>query len=177
MSTSIKKYLHDIDLQTNRFLNARIHPLTTAERNALTNSYNTGDIGVLVFDVTLEVFFVWDGNAWLPISISESQAIELQEAYDKYTKDIEITSDETTHTIKLISRDDTFLTDVIKHSYIHNQPNSSAQWTITHNLNKYPSVTVVDTANTEVVGDVQYVSANQLLLIFSFPFSGKAYLN
>ena len=50
-------------------------------------------------------------------------------------------------------------------------------WTIQHNLGKYPSVSVADSAGTEVVGDVQYIDKNKLSVVFTAPFSGKAYLN
>ena len=61
--------------------------------------------------------------------------------------------------------------------YTHTQSVASASWTITHNLNKYPSVTVVDSAGSVVVGDVQYLSLNDVVITFSGPFSGTAYLN
>jgi len=50
-------------------------------------------------------------------------------------------------------------------------------WNITHDLNKFPSITVVDTANTTVVGSYEYTSKNTVTLNFSAPFAGKAYLN
>lgn len=50
-------------------------------------------------------------------------------------------------------------------------------WTITHNLDKFPSVEVVDSAGTVVIGNVSYINNNQIELEFSFQFSGKAYLN
>jgi len=177
MSTSIKKYLHDIDLQTNRLLNARLHPLTTAHRIALGSTYNSGDIGVFVFDTDLKVFFVWDGNAWFAFSVSEQLFIQIQQAYDKYTKQIDITSTETVHTVTLISRDDTTLSDTIKYAHIHDQGTPASVWTITHNLGKYPSVTIVDSSNSEVVGEVEFISNNQVRVSFSGSFSGKAYLN
>ena len=62
-------------------------------------------------------------------------------------------------------------------TYIHNQTTASATWTITHNLEKYPSVTVVDSAGSVVIGDVQYISKNQIVLTFQGSFSGTAYLN
>jgi hypothetical protein len=62
-------------------------------------------------------------------------------------------------------------------NYLHDQAAASDTWTITHNLSKYPSVTVVDTAGDEVEGAVNYISANQLVVTFSAAFSGKAYLN
>ena len=39
-----------------------------------------------------------------------------------------------------------------------------------------PSVTVVDSANTVVEGDVQYNSTTQLTITFASAFTGKAYL-
>lgn len=62
-------------------------------------------------------------------------------------------------------------------NYIHNQSVASAVWTITHNMGKKPSVSVVDTADDEVEAMVNYVSNNQLTITFSAPVSGKAYLN
>lgn len=48
---------------------------------------------------------------------------------------------------------------------------------VIHNLGKYPSVTVVDTAGDECVGDVNYVSGDELTVSFSNPFGGVLYLN
>lgn len=62
-------------------------------------------------------------------------------------------------------------------SYIHIQSTPAASWTITHGLGKHPSVTVVDSAQTEVIGDVTYIDANSLRVDFNGGFSGNAYLN
>ena len=67
-------------------------------------------------------------------------------------------------------------------TYSHNQSAASATWTITHNLNKFPSVTVIDSGDSVVQGEILYNSANQLTLTFfaggvESAFSGKAYLN
>lgn len=62
-------------------------------------------------------------------------------------------------------------------TFIFTQGVPATTWTITHNLNKFPSVSVVDTANNGGFGDVTYNSANQLTVIFSGAFAGKAYLN
>jgi hypothetical protein len=59
--------------------------------------------------------------------------------------------------------------------YLQNTPSSS--WVVTHNLNKRPSVVVVDSAESVVVGEVEYNSDNQVTLTFAGAFSGKAYLN
>lgn len=62
-------------------------------------------------------------------------------------------------------------------SYTFYQSVPSTQWNITHNLGKYPSVSVVDSANTLVEGDVIYTSLNTLNIYFTVPFSGTAFLN
>ena len=46
-----------------------------------------------------------------------------------------------------------------------------------HNLDKYPSVTVVDSGGTVVVGSIDYNDKNNCTCTFSAPFSGQAYLN
>lgn len=54
---------------------------------------------------------------------------------------------------------------------------SSVEWRISHNLNKKPSVTVVDEYDRVVVPAVEYVNDNYIILRFNFAFKGKAYLN
>jgi hypothetical protein len=62
-------------------------------------------------------------------------------------------------------------------SYTHNQGSPSSTWNIEHNLGKKPSVTIVDSAENYVVGEIEYVDSNNVTLSFSSAFSGKAYLN
>lgn len=62
-------------------------------------------------------------------------------------------------------------------NYVYTQNVSSAVWVINHGLNKYPSVSVVDSAGSMVVGSVLYDSLNQITITFSAPFSGKAFFN
>ena len=57
------------------------------------------------------------------------------------------------------------------------QSTSAAVWTITHNLGKRPSISVVDSAGTNVVGAVNHTSNNELTITFSSAFKGTAYLN
>jgi hypothetical protein len=57
------------------------------------------------------------------------------------------------------------------------QLSPSTSWNITHNLLKFPSITVIDSANTVVVGEYTYIDNNNVILTFSAGFAGKAYLN
>lgn len=51
------------------------------------------------------------------------------------------------------------------------------EWIITHNLKRYPSVSIVDSSGALVFGDVTYISENELHVKFQAPFSGICYLN
>ena len=62
-------------------------------------------------------------------------------------------------------------------TYVHTQGVASDTWTINHNLEYYPSIEVVDSAGTVVVGNYQYVNVNTIIATFASPFAGKAYLS
>ena len=61
--------------------------------------------------------------------------------------------------------------------YTHHQSSASTVWNVNHNLGKFSSVMVVDSGNTVVQGQIDYVDANNVTLIFSSSFSGRAYFN
>lgn len=61
--------------------------------------------------------------------------------------------------------------------YTHNQGSASATWNVAHNLNKFPSVTVVLSTGQKGYGDITYVDANNLTVSFAGDESGKAYIN
>lgn len=67
--------------------------------------------------------------------------------------------------------------EAISKTYMFEQAIPSATWEIQHNLNKYPSVSIVDSAGSVVMGDVLYVDKNKVVLTFTGQFNGKAYLN
>lgn len=62
-------------------------------------------------------------------------------------------------------------------TFVFTQNVPSTTWNITHNLGKFPSITVIDTGNTVVVGEYNYTSNTNVILTFSAGFAGKAYLN
>lgn len=64
-----------------------------------------------------------------------------------------------------------------KAKYIFDMGVASTVWEIQHNLNDYPSVTVVDTAGTVFECKVTYINSNKCMLEMNLPVKGKAYLN
>ena len=62
-------------------------------------------------------------------------------------------------------------------TFAYTQATPAATWTITHNLGKYPAVSIVDSAGSAVVGDVEYIDDNTVTITFQSAFAGAAYFN
>lgn len=174
---ALQKIYVDYDFNKNSILNTKLQPVTTAERDALSSGYNSNDAGIVVYDTTLNLLFAWDGNQWNQMSISQTQITQIQEAFNKTVVAIDITSDNENRTIILTYRDNFSIQDTYKFSHIHVQTTPSSTWNITHNLNKFPSVSIVDESNAEVIGEVEHINSNSLVVKFSAAFSGKAFIN
>lgn len=67
--------------------------------------------------------------------------------------------------------------DIADKNFIHNQTEASDTWIIVHNLNKYPAVSIIDSAGEEVDGNVIYNNENQVTIQFNGAFKGVASLN
>lgn len=50
-------------------------------------------------------------------------------------------------------------------------------WVIEHNLGKFPSISIVDTANNVIYGEIQYNDLNNVTISFGSPVIGYAYFN
>ena len=57
------------------------------------------------------------------------------------------------------------------------QGQPATTWNIQHNLNKFPSVSIINNNNVVINGEVTYIDNNNVQLNFSAGFTGKAYLN
>jgi 3D (Asp-Asp-Asp) domain-containing protein len=70
-------------------------------------------------------------------------------------------------------------TQVYRHqTYVHDQTTASTLWAIDHNLNRYPSVTVVDPNGYVFVPDtIRYIDANRIEIGFTQNETGKVFLN
>lgn len=63
----------------------------------------------------------------------------------------------------------------VPYHYVQADPANDV--TIMHNLGAIPNVIVIDSAGTEVEGEIQYIDLNTVRLIFTGPFSFDAYLS
>ena len=62
-------------------------------------------------------------------------------------------------------------------NFVFNQAVASATWTVQHNLNKFPSCTMVLSTGQQGYGDVTFIDENNLTITFAGAESGKAYIN
>ena len=99
-----------------------------------------------------------------------------------------IGSDETENIVKLEAGTNVTLTDTGSNilvdvvdmgdkNYVHNQPVASITWTVQHNLDKFPSCTMVLSTGQQGYGDVTFIDENNLTITFASAESGKAYIN
>ncbi len=108
--------------------------------------------------------FKGGGTIGAPLELSEKFQEKMDAKQDKLTAGagIEIGED---NTIRVIE------------SFIYEQGIASDTWVVHHNLDRRPSVTVVDSAGTQVECFVDYVDENTCRICMNAPFKGKAYLN
>jgi len=71
----------------------------------------------------------------------------------------------------------TISTGIGDKTFVFTQGVPALVWTIQHDLNKFPSVSVVDTANTGVLSQIDYIDNNNITITNTAQFAGKAYLN
>ena len=76
-----------------------------------------------------------------------------------------------------IAIDYDYVQSQVRENYVHDQQVASNSWVVIHELNKFPAVSIVNTANQAIVGDITYNSLNQLTITFTSSISGKAYIN
>lgn len=62
-------------------------------------------------------------------------------------------------------------------NYTHEQIEAKDVWIINHNLGKYPCITLVDDNNIIIMGEIEYISENEIIARFNKEYTGKAILN
>jgi|TARA_R110000803_G_scaffold64941_2_gene126085 hypothetical protein len=62
-------------------------------------------------------------------------------------------------------------------NFVFPQNVASATWTVQHNLDKFPSCTMVLSTGQQGFGDVTFIDENNLTITFASAETGKAYIN
>lgn len=117
-------------------------------------------------------------NADTGIIIEITKPFDIQKIEETEKDNITvIVSDTIKNTVKASDLTDGTFLKFISDNFIFNQAIPSSTWHITHNLDKYPSVTIVDSSNKVVIGAIQYISTSAIDVTFTGEFAGKAYLS
>ena len=106
-----------------------------------------------------------DGNTILNIRIENFDPNIIRQI----VRDVENASDDYIVTEKAVAR--------AVNTYVHDQAIDSDTWVVEHNLGRYPSVVVVDSAGTQFIVQVEYNSKNKITIYMNGSTTGKAYLN
>ena len=153
-----------------------------ANHDALSGVTTTGE------GVNLAMVSKWDvadfGSNKLPLNLNSSTRPKVNDkeeiAYLSDLSSIEIPSEQ----VKYNNEDITTVKEALDKlmagmykSFVYEQALASNRWEVNHKLGRFPSVTVVDSAGTTVEGDIQYTDNNNVVIEFSAPFTGKAYLS
>ena len=162
-------------------LNVEILPkVTTKQRLALSKTLTPTSAGFKVYDTTKKIRYSWNLTDWVPQNETVASGLTINTELSPSVVD-------TSHSAPPIAGQVLTATSVTTAEWLpapvgdsffpYTQIIASNTWVIFHSLKKYPSVTVVDSAGTVIIGDTAYDSINQVTLTFVGAFSGKAYLN
>jgi hypothetical protein len=128
-------------------------------------------------------------NDTTPIEVtSETQETKISVNSETQVKDVSVKSsvhhDDLTgrnlpnqHPISAITGLQEALVEVSDKTFVFEQGIASDTWVIEHNLNKYPSVSLVDSAGTQFDADVEYNDENTCTVRMNGATTGKAFLN
>jgi hypothetical protein len=62
-------------------------------------------------------------------------------------------------------------------NFVFEQDTPLQEWIVTHNMNKYPAVTILDTNEKEIIGEIEYIDENSLAVRFNYNLTGKVICN
>lgn len=152
---------------------------TLEEQTPIEANLVLGEQTVVKADLRLDVFNN-DHNALVNRDLPDQHPIDaisgLREALDESGAEIQTEREERIAAdADLQEQIDNI--DVTDDTFVYEQGIASDVWVITHNLNKYPSITLVDSAGTVFKAKEEYNSANQVTIYLNGATTGKAYLN
>lgn len=107
-----------------------------------------------------------DGSLERPINVSSELVNKIENSVQEITGKGNI----------VVTRSDNNVT-IADTTYVFDMGVAQNEWIIVHNLNKKPSVVVVDSAENVVTPETEYVDNNTVIIKTNAPFKGKAYLN
>lgn len=141
-----------------------------------------GEEGRLYIKTTDGTAYIWKDDHFIEMESSSIEELKNRVAANEeeiavHTQEIGSNSHQITANTEKIAELEAEIEEGADKNYIHKQQSASDMWTIVHNLGKFPSITVVDSAGTVVTGEIVLQTTEQAVISFNGAFSGKAYCN
>lgn len=163
-------FVYEVEANQNSEVTIELNPATVEYCKYTSDGVDTAFISTatLLFNGSL-LFSFSIQNSGIPGFFKSSQ-VKVTETSTSIEHILGATRlDDSSECISVIANDD-------KH-YVHDQGLPALVWTIQHGLDKHPTVAVIDTSDTVVVGEITYIDLNNLTITFNASFAGKAYAN
>lgn len=130
-----------------------------------------GEEGVLYIDTVTNSGYRYEGENFIELESTSIDALKgrMSAAENQISTNV---SD-----IKTLQRTVEELDLKTDKNFVFKQNVPASTWTVVHNLGKFPSITVVDSAGTVVVGEIVLQTTEQAVISFNAAFGGKAYCN
>ena len=141
-----------------------------------------GEEGQLYIKTTDGTAYIWQDDNFIEMESSSIEELKNRVAANEeeiavHTQEIGSNSQQITTNTEKIAELEAEIKEGADKNYIHKQQSASDTWTVVHNLGKFPSITVVDSAGTVVTGEIVLQTTEQAVISFNGAFSGKAYCN
>jgi hypothetical protein len=141
--------------------------------DSLENFYTNPLIGSMVMISQCDEISNWGAFKWVN-SIQDGISPTFYDITLQYVSGPGFFEDTKDYFISILTYDTNLTSDK---NFVWTQSVLESTWQVTHNLNKYCSVEVVNDTNDIIYPNIEYTSPNTVTITFSTPQKGQAFFN
>jgi hypothetical protein len=141
--------------------------------DSLANFYTNPLIGSMVMISQCDKISNWGAFKWVN-SIQDGISPTFYDITLQYVSGPGFFEDTKDYFISILTYDTNLTSDK---NFVWTQSVLESTWQVTHNLNKYCSVEVVNDTNDIIYPNIEYTSPNTVTITFSTPQKGQAFFN
>jgi len=141
--------------------------------DSLANFYTNPLIGSMVMISQCDEISNWGVFKWVN-SVKDGISPTFYDITLKYVSGPGFFEDTKDYFISILTYDTNLTSDK---NFVWTQSVLESTWQVTHNLNKYCSVEVVNDTNDIIYPNIEYTSPNTVTITFSTPQKGQAFFN
>ena len=141
--------------------------------DSLANFYTNPLIGSMVMISQCDKISNWGAFQWVN-SIQDGISPTFYDITLQYVSGPGFFEDTKDYFISILTYDTNLTSDK---NFVWTQSVLDSTWQVTHNLNKYCSVEVVNDTNDIIYPNIEYTSPNTVTITFSTPQKGQAFFN